>query len=150
MAIKSGLVLARPVHSCFWTAHVQTNYAPYKILGCCVFLCIMLCTRVYVNSLLHLRSCTELYNLCSYLTTTTATGSTTNSTAQDDILEKPHQSVNYSVSQAHIWVKKSCVPYFPTCLLYFNWACANYAHIIISIHLTIIHELWEEIPKLCT
>ena len=37
---------------------------------------------------------------------TTATGSITDSTAWGDIPEKPHQPVNYSVSQAHIWGEK--------------------------------------------
>ena len=43
------------------------------------------------------------------LATAIATGSITDSAAQDDISEKVHQQV-LNAYQAHIWAKESCVP----------------------------------------
>ena len=116
-------------HSCFLKLCMRRQIiCPLKGWATVLF-CTSCCTHVYVNLFLHVCSCTEPYNLCSYIAMTTATGSITDSMVWDDIPEKQHQPVNYSVSQVHIWVKKAVSHTFqPVC----NWACANYAHIIFS------------------
>ena len=44
----------------------------------------------------------------------TATCSITDSTAQDDIPEKPH----HPVSNTQIWAKESSLPFLPICLVW--------------------------------
>ena len=50
------------------------------------------------------------YSWYLYLATATATGSITDSTAQDDIPRKGTSACELKASQVHIWAKDSCVP----------------------------------------
>ena len=52
-----------------------------------------LCTGAYITINMFICAAAPSYNSSLYLTIATLTGSITNSTAQDDILEKLHQPV---------------------------------------------------------
>ena len=63
-------------------------------------------TRAYTPHALSASS----YGWYSYLAMATATGSTTDSTAQDNIPQKGTSASELKTSHAQIWAKKSFVP----------------------------------------
>ena len=59
-----------------------------------------------------------------------ATGSITDSTAQDNIPEKGTSASELKVSQVHIWAKESCVPAVASGNGYTAWLSAELKDVI--------------------
>ena len=83
-------------HGHFWNCACADNEYWTKCLGPLLQLCFRRARIRHIHFLL--------------IAMATATGSITDSTAQDNIPEKGTSASELKVSQVHIWAKESCVP----------------------------------------